>query len=30
MSQLYFNQESDYFMENMCENEVFHSTMERN
>ena len=30
MSHLYFNEESDYFKENTCENEVFRSTMERN
>ena len=27
---LYFNEESDYFEENTCENEVFRSTIERN
>ena len=30
MSHLYFNEESDYSEENTCENEVFHSTIERN
>ena len=30
MSHLCFNEESDYFKENTCENEVFRSTMERN
>ena len=30
MSHLYFNEESDYFKENTCENEVFRSTIERN
>ena len=30
MSHLYFNEESDYFKENTCENEVFGSTIERN
>ena len=30
MSHLYFNEESDYFTENTCENEVFRSTIERN
>ena len=30
MSRLCFNEESDYFKENTCENEVFPSTMERN
>ena len=30
MSNLYFNEESDYFKENTCKNEVFHSTIERN
>ena len=29
MSHLYFNEESDYSEENTCENEVFHSTIER-
>ena len=30
MSHLYFNEDSDYSEENTCENEVFHSTIERN
>ena len=30
MSHLYFNEESDYFKENTCENEVFRSTIESN
>ena len=30
MSLLYFNEDSDYSEENTCENEVFHSTIERN
>ena len=30
MSHLYSNEESDYFKQNACENEVFHSTIERN
>ena len=30
MSHLYFNVESDYFVENTCDNEVFHYTIERN
>ena len=27
MSHLYFNEESDYSEENICHNEVFHSTI---
>ena len=30
ISNLCFNEESDYFKENTCETEVFRSTMERN
>ena len=30
MSRLYFNEESDYSEENICDNKVFHSTTERN
>ena len=30
MSLLYLNECSDYFEENICENEVFRSTIERN
>ena len=30
MSLLYFNENSDYSDENTCENQVFHSTIERN
>ena len=29
MSHLYFNEESDYFQENTCENQAFRSTIER-
>ena len=29
MSHLYFNEESGYFKDNACENEVFRSTIER-
>ena len=29
MSHLYFKEESDYFKENTCENEVFCSTIEK-
>ena len=27
---LYFNEESDYYEENTCKNEIFRSTIERN
>ena len=30
MSHLYFNEKRDYFKENICENEMFRSTIERN
>ena len=30
MSHLYFNEKSDSFKENICENEVFRSAIERN
>ena len=30
MSHLYFNEDNDYSEENTCENEIFHSTIERN
>ena len=30
MLHLYFNEESDYYKENTCENEVFRSTIGRN
>ena len=29
ISHLYFNEKSDHFEENACENEVFRSTIER-